>query len=92
MGEGETLGGVVGRPSVTERDGFSQRFMAVVDRLEQGGISRRQAARELSIGYATLKRLLDTRLWPSEENGQGTLVAITTCGDGNVYNDILVTY
>jgi len=82
----------IGRPSVTERDGFSQRFMAVVDRLEQGGISRRQAARELSIGYATLKRLLDTRLWPSEENGQATLVAITTCGEGNVYNDILVTY
>ena len=48
--------------------------------------------RELVIGYATLKRLLDTRLWPSEENGEGTLVAITTCGDGNVYNDILVTY
>ena len=82
----------IGRPSVTERDGFSQRFMAVVDRLEQGGISRRQAARDLSIGYATLKRLLDTRLWPSDENEQGTLVAITTCGDGNVYNDILVTY
>ncbi|MGB3128942.1 MAG: hypothetical protein WBC11_04400, partial [Dehalococcoidia bacterium] len=64
----------------------------VVDRLEQGGISRRQAARELAIGYATLKRLLDARLWPSSENEQEMLVAITTCGDGNVYNDILVTY
>jgi hypothetical protein len=78
------------RPSVAERDGFSQRFMAVVDRLEQGGISRRQAARELAIGYATLKRLLDTRQ-PSDESGHGTLVAITTCGDGNYYDDILAT-
>jgi DNA invertase Pin-like site-specific DNA recombinase len=66
----------IGRPPVTERDGFSQRFMAVVERLEHGGISRRQAARELAIGYATLKRLLDTSR-PSEENQQRTLVAIT---------------
>jgi hypothetical protein len=80
----------IGRPSVTERDGFSQRFEAVVERLEQGGISRRQAAKELAIGYATLKRLLDTGR-PSDENKQGTLVAITTCGDGNYYDDILAT-
>ena len=80
----------IGRPSVTERDGFSQRFTAVVERLEQGGISRRQAARELAIGYATLKRLLDTRR-SLDENKQGTLVAITTCGDGNYYDDILAT-
>ena len=68
----------IGRPSVTERDGFSERFTAVVERLEQGGISRRQAARQLAIGYATLKRLLDARLRPSDDNAQGTLVAITT--------------
>ena len=80
----------IGRPSVTERDGFSQRFEAVVDRLEQGGISRRQAARELAIGYATLKRLLDTRR-SLDESKQGTPVAITTCGDGNYYDDILAT-
>jgi len=80
----------IGRPSVTERDGFSQRFEAVVERLEQGGISRRHAARELAIGYATLKRLLDTRR-PSEENKQRTLVAITTCGDGNDYDAIMAT-
>ena len=46
--------------------------------------------RELAIGYATLKRLLDIRR-PLDENGQGTLVAITTCGDGNYYDDILAT-
>jgi len=46
--------------------------------------------RELAIGYATLKRLLDTRQ-PSDESGHGTLVAITTCGDGNYYDDIFAT-
>jgi hypothetical protein len=30
-----------------------------LERLHNGSISRRQAARELNIGYATLKRLLD---------------------------------
>jgi hypothetical protein len=75
---------------VTERDGFSQRFTAVVERLEQGGISRRQTARELAACYATLKHLLDTRR-SLDENQQGTLVAITTCGDGNYYEDIMAT-
>ena len=80
----------IGRPSVTERYGFSQRFEAVLERLEQGEISQRQAARELAIGYATLKRLLDTRQ-PSEENKQGTLVAVTDWSDGNGYDDIMAT-
>jgi hypothetical protein len=82
----------IGRPPVTERDGFSQRFMAAVERLEQGGISRRQAARELAIGYATLKRLLDARLYPINGNEQAMLVPTTTCDDGIVYDGILVTY
>lgn len=51
----------IGSPSVTEREGFPQRFVAVLERLEQGRISRRQAASDLAIGYATLKRLLDMR-------------------------------
>ena len=80
----------IGRPSVTERDGFSQRFVAVVERLEQGGISRRQAAEDLAIGYATLKRLLDARLWPSNESEQDTdaPAAITTSSDWKDYDDI----
>ena len=82
----------IGRPSVTERDGFSQRFMAVVERLEQGGISRRQAARELAIGYATLKRLLDARLHPTNGNEQAMLVPTTSFYDGIVYDGILVTH
>ena len=49
----------IGRPRVTDRRGFSRRFGAVLERLVAGKVSRRQAARELGIGYATLKRLLD---------------------------------
>ena len=51
----------IGRPRVNERPEFAQRFAQVVERLDAGGLSRRKAARELDIGYATLKRLLDAR-------------------------------
>ena len=50
----------IGRPKVTDRKGFSKRFGAILERLLRGDISRRQAAKELNIGYATLKRLLDS--------------------------------
>jgi DNA invertase Pin-like site-specific DNA recombinase len=49
----------IGRPKVTDRRGFQKRFGAILERLHEGSISRRQAAKELNIGYATLKRLLD---------------------------------
>ena len=48
----------IGRPSMNERPEFEQRFAAVVQRIGSGELSRNQAARELGIGYATLKRLL----------------------------------
>src|ERR671914_514428 len=50
----------IGLPRVIDRRGFTQRFGDILERLIQGDISRRQAAKELNIGYATLKRLLDT--------------------------------
>ena len=49
----------IGRPKVTARKGFAEEFAVVLERLDQGVISRRKAAHELTIGYATLKRLLD---------------------------------
>lgn len=39
---------------------FNGRFDAVSERSADGDISRRQAAWELGIGYATLKQLLDS--------------------------------
>ncbi len=49
----------IGRPRVMDRRGFKRRFGAVLERLQNGDVSRRQAAKELDIGYATLKRLID---------------------------------
>lgn len=51
----------IGRPRVTERRGFNASFGAVLASLDRGETSRRRAARDLGIGYATLKRLLDAR-------------------------------
>ena len=51
----------IGRPKVTERRGFNERFGAILERLHAGDLSRCQAAQELGIGYATLKRLLDAQ-------------------------------
>src|SRR5918999_4520646 len=50
----------IGRPKVSDRRGFHSHFGAILERLLKGDISRRQAAKELGIGYATLKRLLDS--------------------------------
>ncbi len=51
----------IGRPRVSERPEFEAQFTAVVERIGLGSLSRRQAARELGIGFATLKRLLDSQ-------------------------------
>ena len=39
-----------------------------MERLDLGLISRREAANELAIGYATLKRLLDARWQPVHQS------------------------
>jgi len=62
----------IGRPKVTEREGFPQQFEAMVERIRSGDISRRRAARELDIGYATLKRLLDALPQPLDGNRTST--------------------
>jgi putative DNA-invertase from lambdoid prophage Rac len=51
----------IGRPRVTDRKGFNSRFGAILERLSRGQVSRRKAALELGVGYATLKRLLDSQ-------------------------------
>lgn len=50
----------IGRPRVTDKRGFKRRFGVVLAALHAEKISRNQAARELGIGYATLKRLIDS--------------------------------
>jgi len=59
MERARAQGHQIGRPRVMDRRGFKGRFGAVLARLHEGKVSRCQAARELKIGYATLKRLID---------------------------------
>ncbi len=59
MDRARRQGRQIGRPRVMDRKGFKKRFGDILERLNGGAISRRQAAIELGIGYATLKRLLD---------------------------------
>ena len=61
MDRARRQGRLIGRPRVTDRKGFKKRFGAILERLNSGAIYRRQAAKDLGIGYATLKRLLDAR-------------------------------
>ncbi len=61
MDRARRQGRQIGRPRVTDRRGFNKRFGDILERLNGGAISRRQAAIELGIGYATLKRLLDAQ-------------------------------
>ena len=58
MDRARKMGHKIGRPRVMDRRGFKQRFGVVLERLQQGNISRSQAAKELNIGYATLLRLI----------------------------------
>jgi DNA invertase Pin-like site-specific DNA recombinase len=48
----------IGRPPVTTRPSFARRWPSVQVELAAGRVSRRQAARRLGIGTATLGRLL----------------------------------
>ncbi len=48
----------IGRPRVTDRPGFSERWVRVAPDIRSGRISKRAAARRLRIGTATLNRLL----------------------------------
>ena len=59
MDRARRQGKQIGRPKVMDRRGFKNRFGAILERISAGDISRRKAAKELNIGYATLKRLLD---------------------------------
>ncbi len=64
----------IGRPKVSDNPRFAVPYKKVCDRLRTGELSRRQAAQQLGIGYATLKRLLDDHdraaVGPFDESGR----------------------
>ena len=62
----------IGRPRVTQREGFRLQWEAIVLRIHSGELSRRRAAQELGIGYATLHRLLQAEPRPGLGHHEGT--------------------
>ena len=82
MERARKMGKRIGRPSVTERDGFAERFKEVTARIGPGGLSLRQAARDLDIGFATLKRLLDAGM-PSDASRENSAQADPLARNGS---------
>ena len=72
----------IGRPRVTQREGFWVRWQGVLGRLQAGALSRRDAALELGIGYATLKRLLDSTT-ELAQTSECTIKSVATAAWGN---------
>ncbi len=81
----------IGRPRVTERSEFVQRYAAVIGQLGPGGLSRRQAAQQLGIGYATLKRLLDARTPPDQGETPASLDYCQESTPNRVSEDLNMT-
>ncbi len=81
----------IGRPRVSERPEFSQRFAAVTERISRGELSRCQAAKELAIGYTTLSRLLNNRLQPLDQGTKAPSLATSIAGEGatNAYAEVV---
>lgn len=52
---------------MTDRPAFARKWPAVRARVVAGTLSQRKAARELKIGVATLKRMLDADARPLEK-------------------------
>jgi hypothetical protein len=89
MARARQQGKRIGRPRVSERPEFTQRFATVVERIALGILSKRQAAKELDIGYATLKRLLDTQLQPSNRSTTGESLPATVEYHFDEYAEVL---
>ncbi len=67
MRHAASKGTKIGRPKVTERPAFIRSWPAVRAQVLDGSLSRRRGAKELRIGMATLKRLLDADLATAED-------------------------
>ncbi len=79
MARARQLGKRIGRPRVSEkRPDFWQRYADVTARIRSGALSRSKAARELDIGYATLKRLMEAQ---NKKDDPMLEAAQKTCGD-----------
>ena len=71
----------IGRPRVTERPEFVDHYQTALTQIRAGTLSHRKAAKQLDIGYATLKRLMEASLQsPPHLPARGEVVIESTCG------------
>jgi hypothetical protein len=68
MERARKLGKHIGRPHVSQREGFAEHFTEVVERIGPEGLSNRQAVKELGVSLSTLRRLRDAAMQPSLAN------------------------
>lgn len=59
MDRAQRQGVRIGRPPVTARPGFGEKWAAVEPQIRAGRLSKSQAARQLGVGFATVLRLLE---------------------------------
>ena len=71
----------IGRPRVTERPEFVDHYQTALTQIRAGTLSHRKAAKQLDIGYATLKRLMEaSEQSPPPVPAWGAVVIENTCG------------
>ena len=71
----------IGRPRVTERPEFVDHYHTALTQIRAGTLSHRKAAKQLDIGYATLKRLMEASLQsPPALTTWGHVAIDNTCG------------
>ena len=64
------MGVKIGRPRVDDRPGFKESFGTVLERISKGEISKREGARLLGVGTATLYRYAG---WMRSESSKDSL-------------------
>jgi DNA-binding NtrC family response regulator len=77
MERARQIGQQIGVIPVEKRDGFAEIFPLLLAQIEQKGITRKQAAKELGISANTLRRVLYDYYGrvPADSNGKPLLVA-----------------
>ena len=78
----------IGRPRVTDRPEFAQRFSATMELIRLGELTLSQAARQLDIGYATLKRVMNSQI-PSSQHEDEILSSVACTTSRNEHAEVL---
>jgi hypothetical protein len=79
----------IGRSQVSQRPDFNQKLEEVLERINLGILSRRQGAKELDIGCATLKRLMDAHCYTQERSEGDQSLPATAENHCNEYIEVL---